>query len=315
METEKAEGRLSRCTTASKAADGRGLQSRQGRRKVCLAFSLMKKGLPVAKNGGISAEILEEARRFSYARYDSFENFDCVSLEMLDFENILLSIGSVILYLEKGKAFFFTSKMDIVTALLEECLEGLGERVTLNRVIYSFFELQTKKDDIIFDSIEKEIMDLEQALIATGKRDCVSEIISLRKRLMVLKKYYEQFLNVLDILVENENGIFDGKTLRSFKMLYRRTERRFQNVLNLREYVTQVRESYEAEVDISLNTTMKIFTVVTTIFLPLTLIVGWYGMNLKMPEYGWKYGYLFVGLLSLTCIAGIIIFFKRKKWF
>ena len=99
---------------------------------------------------------------------------------------------------------------------------------------------------------------MEQALIATGKRDCVSEIISLRKRLMVLKKYYEQFLNVLDILVENENGIFDGKTLRSFKMLYRRTERRFQNVLNLREYVTQVRESYEAEVDISLNTTMKI---------------------------------------------------------
>ena len=117
---------------------------------------------------------------------------------------------------------------------------------------------------------------------------------------------------VLDILVENENGIFDGKTLRSFKMLYRRTERRFQNVLNLREYVTQVRESYEAEGDISLNTTMKIFTVVTTIFLPLTLIVGWYGMNLKMPEYGWKYGYLFVGLLSVACIVGIIIFFKRK---
>ena len=258
-----------------------------GQEEGLLGIFPYEKMLACGKKWGISAEILEEARRFSYARYDSFE----------------------------GKAFFFTSKMDIVTALLEECLEGLGERVTLNRVIYSFFELQTKKDDIIFDSIEKEIMDLEQALIATGKRDCVSEIISLRKRLMVLKKYYEQFLNVLDILVENENGIFDGKTLRSFKMLYRRTERRFQNVLNLREYVTQVRESYEAEVDISLNTTMKIFTVVTTIFLPLTLIVGWYGMNLKMPEYGWKYGYLFVGLLSLTCIAGIIIFFKRKKWF
>lgn len=286
-----------------------------GQEEGLLGIFPYEKMLACGKKWGISAGILEEARRFSYARYDSFENFDCVSLEMLDFENILLSIGSVILYLEKGKAFFFTSKMDIVMALLEECLEGLGERVTLNRVIYSFFELQTKKDDIIFDSIEKEIMDLEQALIATGKRDCVSEIISLRKRLMVLKKYYEQFLNVLDILVENENGIFDGKTLRSFKMLYRRTERRFQNVLNLREYVTQVRESYEAEVDISLNTTMKIFTVVTTIFLPLTLIVGWYGMNFEMPEYAWRYGYFFVCLLSVACIVGIIIFFKRKKWF
>lgn len=263
----------------------------------------------------IQKEILEDARRFSYARYDSFENFDCVSLEMLDFQKILLSRGSVVLYLEKDRAFFFTSKTEEVRELLERCMENLGERITLNRVVYLFFEIQTKEDDAAFDSIEKEILELEQALITTKKRDCVEEIISLRKRLMVLKKYYEQFLDVLDILVENENGIFDGKVLRSFKMLYRRTERRFQSVLNLREAVTQVRESYEAEVDISLNTTMKIFTVVTTIFLPLTLIVGWYGMNFKMPEYGWRYGYPFVIFLSVLFIFAGIAFFKRKKWF
>ena len=92
---------------------------------------------------------------------------------------------------------------------------------------------------------------------------------------MLMKRYYEQFLNLLDVVTENENNIFDGKTLRSFKMLSRRMERSYQNVLNLREAVTQIRESYEAEVDISLNTTMKVFTVVTTIFLPLTLIAGW----------------------------------------
>ena len=94
-----------------------------GQEEGLLGIFPYEKMLACGKKWGISAEILEEARRFSYARYDSFENFDCVSLEMLDFENILLSIGSVILYLEKGKAFFFTSKMDIVTALLEECLE------------------------------------------------------------------------------------------------------------------------------------------------------------------------------------------------
>lgn len=191
----------------------------------------------------------------------------------------------------------------------------LGERITLARVIYSFFEKQTKEDDTVFDGIEKEIMDLEQALIVSGKRDCVQEIISLRKRLMVLKKYYEQFLTVLDILIENENDIFDEKVLRSFRMLHRRTERRCQSILNLRESVTQVRESYEAEVDINLNTTMKIFTVVTTIFLPLTLVAGWYGMNFDMPEYQWKHGYLFVVLLSVASVVFWIAFFKKKKWF
>ena len=263
----------------------------------------------VARKYNLSLEILEEMRRFSYARYDSFDGFDCISLEMMDFENILLSKGSVLLYLEKEKAILLTSKKEE----LQEIIAGICEKT--DRILYAFFELQTKEDDIAFDSIEKEILDLEQALIATGKRDCVSEIISLRKRLMVLKKYYEQFLNMLDILIENENGIFDGKTLRSFKMLSRRTERRFQNVLNLREAVTQVRESYEAEVEISLNTTMKIFTVVTTIFLPLTLIVGWYGMNFDMPEYGWKHGYLFVTLISVLFILAGVLFFKKKKWF
>ena len=263
------------------------------------------------EQSGLPLDILEEMRHFSYARYDSFEGFDCVSLEMLDFENLLLSKGSVLFYLEKERSVCFTSRKEKVIKLFSE----LQEKYPPERIIYSFFEELTKGDDTAFDTIEKETMELEQALIATGKRDCVSEIISLRKRLMVLKKYYEQLLNVLDILIQNENELFDGKNIKSFKMLYRRTERRFQNVLNLRESVTQVRESYEAEVDISLNTTMKIFTVVTTIFLPLTLIVGWYGMNFDMPEYDWKHGYFFVTVISVVFILTGVLFFRKKKWF
>lgn len=268
-----------------------------------------------AKRWGIDTDALEEARGFGYARYDSFENYDCISLEMQDFEDVLLSRGSVILYLEKGRAFFVTSKTEEVEEMLLESAEALGEKITLNRLVYQFFEGQTREDETAFDTIEQEILALEQALITAGKRDCVTEIISLRKRLMVLKKYYEQLLNVLDILAENENGIFDGRTLRFFKMFARRTERRFQNVLNLREAVTQVRESYEAEVDISLNTTMKVFTVVTTIFLPLTLIAGWYGMNFEMPEYGWKHGYAIVTVFSLLFVIIGVAYFRKKKWF
>lgn len=263
------------------------------------------------EQSGLPMDILEEMRHFGYARYDSFEGFDCVSLEMLDYENLLLSKGSVLFYMEKGEVVCFTSQKEVLLSLFSE----LRNKYSQEKIIYGFFEELTKGDEVAFDTIEKETMELEEALILTGKRDCVSEIISLRKRLMVLKKYYEQFLNVLDILIENENDIFDGRTLRSFRMLYRRTERRFQNVLNLRESVTQVRESYEAEVDISLNTTMKLFTVVTTIFLPLTLIVGWYGMNFDMPEYDWTHGYLFVTTISVIFILAGVLFFWKKKWF
>ena len=248
---------------------------------------------------------------------DSYCNKNKVSYDILDEYYKVLKLEapylfhSYLLYLEKERMLCFTSKKEEIESLFLE----LSEKYTKDRILFSFFEWLTAGDDRAFDSIEQEVMALEQALLSAGKRDCVSEIISLRKRLMVLKKYYEQLWNVLDILIENENGLIDRKNLRSFQMLYRRTERRFQNVLNLRESVTQVRESYEAEVDISLNTTMKIFTVVTTIFLPLTLIVGWYGMNFDMPEYGWKNGYLFVSIVSVLFLSAGILFFRKKKWF
>jgi len=263
------------------------------------------------EQSGLPLDILEEMRRFGYARFESFEEADCVSLEMLDHENLLLSKGSILLYMEKGRTTCFSAKKEEISSLIRE----VQEKYTEERMIYGLFAELTISDDASFDAIEQEVMALERALLSEGKRDCVAEIIGLRKRLMVLKKFYEQFLNVLDMLIQNENGIFDGKSIKSFKMLARRTERRFQNVLNLRESVTQVRESYEAEVDISLNQTMKIFTVVTTIFLPLTLIVGWYGMNFAIPEYSWKYGYLFVILLSVVFILSGILFFRKKKWF
>ena len=158
-------------------------------------------------------------------------------------------------------------------------------------------------------------MRLEQSLITSKNKNYVGEIITLRKQLLMMKRYYEQFLNVLDSMLENENDIFDGKTLRSFKLLSKRMERSYGNILNLREYVTQIRESYEAEVDISLNTTMKIVTVVTTIFLPLTVIAGWYGMNFQMPEYNFSHGYLMVILLSILFIGIGIAFFKKNHWF
>ncbi|MDD4096489.1 MAG: CorA family divalent cation transporter, partial [Oscillospiraceae bacterium] len=65
---------------------------------------------------------------------------------------------------------------------------------------------------------------------------------------------------------------------------------------------------------INLNSIMKVFTVITSFFFPLTLIVGWYGMNLKMPEFGWRYGYLFVIGISVMTAIGTLLFFKRKKW-
>ena len=95
-----------------------------------------------------------------------------------------------------------------------------------------------------------------------------------------------------------------------------RVERLQNHVHLLRENVLQIRELYQSMQDARQNKIMAVITIVTTIFLPLTLITGWYGMNfVYMPELQWRYGYFAVIMISLVIVIAEIIYFKKKKFF
>ena len=98
-------------------------------------------------------------------------------------------------------------------------------------------------------------------------------------------------------------------------MLEKRLGRLRNEAQLLREYCLQVRELFQAEIDILQNRIMKILTIVTTIFLPLSLLAGWYGMNFTgMPELTWKYGYPAVIAVSILVVAVCLWIMKKKKF-
>ena len=83
----------------------------------------------------------------------------------------------------------------------------------------------------------------------------------------------------------------------------------------LREYMVQIRELYQQQIDIQQNHTMRILTIVTAIFSPLTLIAGWYGMNfVNMPELHSRYGYATIAVLCFVIILLEILYFRHKKY-
>ena len=163
--------------------------------------------------------------------------------------------------------------------------------------------------------LNKKLQNLRKDLITSNNDNYLNKIIILRKKLLKLKRYYERFLNIAESIEENDNKLIDKKTIKYFRMFTNRINRLYQGVNNLRDYVTQVREAYQAQVDINQNTLMKLFTVVTTIFLPLTLIVGWYGMNFNMPEYSWSYELSSCYSNSISIIIICVVWFKKNKWF
>ena len=95
-----------------------------------------------------------------------------------------------------------------------------------------------------------------------------------------------------------------------------RIERLQNHVHLLRENILQLRELYQSQQDAQQNKIMCILTVVTTLFLSLTLLTGWYGMNFAyMPELHWKYGYPAVIIAAIVIVAIEIMYFKKKKFF
>jgi magnesium transporter len=200
---------------------------------------------------------------------------------------------------------------------IKELLDHLNlTKITQERLLFGFLEQFISEDNTILEKLEEEIT-LYEDMINDLKLDknFNYKITGIRKKLLMLDNYYQQFISIGEELEENSADIFMEENLHYFRVFSSRAERLSNNTRMLQEFSIHVREAYHAQLDYDLNRIMKIFTVVTTIFLPLTLIVGWYGMNFTtMPELSWKYGYLYVTLLCIIVAIICIIFFRKKKF-
>lgn len=189
-------------------------------------------------------------------------------------------------------------------------------KLSLERLIFNFLERFITEDNSLLAEIEADISAHEDKINERNlSKDFNYQITEIRKKLILLDNYYQQFVAIGEELEENALDIFEEENLHYFRIFSSRATRLSNNTRMLQEYSIHIRESYHAQLDNDMNQTMKVFTVVTTVFLPLTLIVGWYGMNFTtMPELTWRYGYLYVTLLSIIIAILCYLFFKKKKF-
>lgn len=200
---------------------------------------------------------------------------------------------------------------------LEDLLQNIKlSKLTQERLIFGLLERFISEDYNLLEKIEDEISEYEDMIDDQRlEKDFNHKISCIRKKLLLLDNYYQQFISIGEELEENSADIFEEENLHYFRVFSGRADRLSNNTRMLQEYSVQVREAYHAQLEYELNRIMKIFTVVTTVFLPLTLIVGWYGMNFTtMPEITWRYGYLYVIFLSILVAVICYLYFKKKKF-
>lgn len=188
--------------------------------------------------------------------------------------------------------------------------------ITIEKLLFAFIDNLLKKDNEAVKSKAFEITKLEELVLqdkATEKFNFL--LLNMKKELLILRNSYEQLIDVWDAFEDNDNEIFDETDLRYVSNFKDKAKRLREDIDMLRSSVNHLQDAYSSYLDLKTNHIMGIFTAVTAIFFPLTLIVGWYGMNFQnMPELTWKYGYAFVIAFSIFVVAVLAIIMKKRKW-
>lgn len=188
----------------------------------------------------------------------------------------------------------------------------LHQGETKEHFLYNFFAEFMSKDNMVLEDFERSIMDMEDNILHEKNQNYQNQMMPLRRQLLILRSYYEQLVEVGKAFEENENRFFAKKQLKYFGTLTDRADRLMGRTVHLIDYAKQVTDAYQAQVDAKQNNNMQFLTIISTIFLPLTLITSWYGMNFKnMPEL--DKGYPVIICLCLLVIIICIIIFKKKK--
>lgn len=181
--------------------------------------------------------------------------------------------------------------------------------------LYDFLELLIARDLRHLQELEEQLSRLEDQVLSGEIENFNPRMTAMRKEITGWIRYYTQLDDVVCELQENENGYFTDDEMRLFRLVEKRIGRLSGEAQTLREYSLQLRELFQSEIDVRQNRIMKILTIVTTIFLPLTLVAGWYGMNFAhMPELGWEYGYPAVIVVSALVVSLSLWVMKKKKF-
>lgn len=183
-------------------------------------------------------------------------------------------------------------------------------------LLYRLFCKLVENDVRVLDTIYKQLATLESEIPRENARFFLQKMYTMKHSIYQLFRFYHQLTEMAEDLREWDGAFLSEDLMECFEKFIIRTKRLSDDMEIMREYAMEIWEIYQSQISIRQNDIMKVLTIVTTIFLPLSLLAGWYGMNFEyMPEISWKYGYIMViGVSLCIVITSLIIFRKKRYW-
>ena len=217
-------------------------------------------------------------------------------------------------YLTEQSVVFIESEGKLKSWLSKHA-KTLPQSGTPSQMLVSILKQMTDDDLLYLLHIESETEKMEEEVESSIAKDFFATLTRRRHKLSELNAYYMQLREIGEIF---QSDVCQSiiQNIQEWDRFIQRAERLQSHVQLLRENMTQLRELFQSVQDARQNRIMGVITIITTVFFPLSLLTGWYGMNfVNMPELQWEYSYFVMIFVVVVIVTAEIIYFKKKKFF
>jgi magnesium transporter len=192
---------------------------------------------------------------------------------------------------------------------------GRIRRMGADYLAYALLDALVDSYFLVLEQIGEEIETIEDRLVTDPRPDTLQTIHDLKRDTVFLRKSVWPLREVASSLERGETSLIGEEILIYLRDVYSHTIQVMDTVETFRDMISGMLDIYLSSISNRMNEVMKVLTIIATIFIPLTLIAGIYGMNFQyMPELSSRWGYPAVWLVMLAVAAVMLIYFRRKKW-
>ncbi len=193
--------------------------------------------------------------------------------------------------------------------------KGKMRRMGVDYLLYSLLDTIVDHYFEIMEYVGDKLECIEQEMLTNPDPTKLKELYKFRRELIYLRKSVWPLRDVITKLERNDCSMISEEVQPFLRDVYDHTIQVIETVESTRDILSGIVDVYLSSVSNKMNSVMKVLTIISTIFMPLSFITGVYGMNFdNMPELHTKYGYYGVMSLCVISVAGMIIYFRKKKW-
>lgn len=268
----------------------------------------------------LHALLIEDITTDHQPKVEEYDDYMFFTLKMLyrieqddiDYEQISFVLG-------KNYLLSFQEKEGDLFGVLRDRIrldQGKVRKKKSDYLLYRLIDIIVDNYYTVLDAIGQQIEEIEEEIYNDTEGNAFKKIQRLKKELIFLRKALYPLRDAISKVIKDESGFIETGTIRYFADVYDHVAHLIDALDTYKDLTSGLMDIYINTQNTRMNEVMKVLTVISTIFMPLTFIVGIYGMNFDvMPELRWTYGYpLVMGLMAVIVIA-MIVYFKYKKWF